>query len=93
MDCRQCGSAGANQYWHIQATLSPPTLLIPPSISISSAEEDNRRRLLRRERLNSIASATLHGININRDLLQSCEEKNKDEKLQQEEFLKEVLWD
>ena len=62
-------------------------------------DEYNRRRLLRRERLSSIASASclIHGIN--RDLLQQChseQEKRRDDDKQQqqegEEFLKEVSW-
>ena len=62
------------------------------SLARSLPEEDNRRRLLRRERLNSIASASLHGVN--RDHLQcNSEEKEADESSKRrEEFLKEVLW-
>ena len=58
-------------------------------------DEYNRRRLLRRERLSSIASASLHGIN--RDLLlqpqcHSEEKRDNDKQEQEEEFLKEVSW-
>ena len=59
------------------------------------ADEDNRRRLLRRERLNSIASAaTLHGVNRDLQCNNSEEEKEDydDVNKQKEEFLKEVLW-
>ena len=59
---------------------------------LPDVDEYNRKRLLRRERLNSIASASLHGINRDLLLQPQCEEKRDSDIHEEEEFLKEVSW-